>query len=312
MRIFIAGAGGAIGRRLVPMLVDGGHHVVGTTRSPGGAGTVRDMGAEAVVVDALDKKAILDAVVEAEPEVVISQLTALGGPTDLRNFDRSFAATNELRQRGTDLLLAAAVEAGARRYLAQSYTGWSNPRHGGAVKTEADGLDPAPEPRTRESLAAIAHLERVVTDATDIEGLALRYGMIYGTGTAFGHGGEIVEAVAKRKMPIVGNGAGVWSFVHVDDAAAATVAALDRGAPGVYNIVDDEPAPVSEWLPALADAIGAKPPRRVPVWLVRPMLGSHGVSLMTQVRGASNARAKRDLEWAPQVPTWREGFRQGL
>ncbi|MPZ89542.1 MAG: NAD-dependent epimerase/dehydratase family protein, partial [Nitriliruptorales bacterium] len=289
MKIFLAGATGVIGRRLVPLLVDRGHEVVGTTRSADKAEALRVAGAEPVLLDVQDLVALGAAVAQAEPEAVIHQLTALTGSMDIRNLDRSFATTNALRTAGTDQLLAAAVKVGARRFIAQSFTGWTNPRSGGPVKSENDPLDPTPEPRARQTLAAIAHLERTVTEATGIDGLALRYGLFYGPGTGMAAGGQLLELVANRKLPIVGGGTGIWSWVHVDDAATATVAAVERGAPGVYNIVDDDPAPVSEWLPYLADAIGAMPPRKVPAWLVRPLLGAPGISAMTKIRGSSNA-----------------------
>lgn len=312
MRIFVAGATGVIGRRLVPMLLEAGHEVVGTTRTEDKAEMLRGTGVEPVILDGLDKEGVATAVMQAEPEVVIHQLTALAGGVDLRHPDRSLAATNDLRIRGTDHLLAAAIKARARRFIAQSYTGWPNPRTGGPVKSENDGLDPQPLPAMRQALAAIAHLESSVVGADGIDGLALRYGALYGPGTALGVGGQVYELTARRRMPVVGRGGGIWSHVHVDDAAGATLAALDSGAPGVYNVVDDDPAPVSEWLPYLADAIGAEAPMKVPVWLARLMVGSFGVSAMTEIRGSSNAKAKGALGWQLRYPTWREGFRHGL
>ena len=301
MRVFLAGASGAIGARLVPQLIENGHDVIGTTRSPEKSSRLRAQGAEAVVLDLLDRDAVRAAVAAARPDAIIHQATALAGVSDLKHFDRTFAQTNRLRRAGTDALLEAAREAGVDRFIAQSYTSWPYARQGGAVKSEADPLDPTPEPAMRETLAAIRHLEQVVVDAG---GLALRYGGLYGAA-----GDPLVEAVRKRRLPIVGGGGGVWSFVHLDDAAAATVLALERGEPGVYNIVDDEPAPVHEWLPALAEVIGAKPPRRVPRWLGRIAAGAAGVALMTEIRGASNAKAKRELGWTLRYPTWRQGFR---
>jgi 2-alkyl-3-oxoalkanoate reductase len=310
MRVLIAGATGAVGTRLVPLLVAAGHEVVGTSRSEARFGGLQAAGASGVVMDGLDAASVRRAVLEARPDVIVHQLTALRGQVgDLKHFDASFAATNELRTRGTDHLLAAAAEAGVGRFIAQSYSGWPYERTGGPVKTEEDPLDPTPTTASRETLAAIRHVEQQTTDAG---GLALRYGGFYGPGNAIGRGGDVVEMVLARKLPVVGGGTGVWSFCHVDDAASGTAAAVMRGAPGVYNIVDDQPAPVSEWLPALARAIGAKPPMRIPAWMARPLIGEHGVSMMTQVRGASNAKAKRELGWEPAWPSWREGFVSGL
>jgi nucleoside-diphosphate-sugar epimerase len=312
MRVFLAGATGAVGRRLLPQLLDAGHEIVGTTRRPERATELHARGVEAVVVDALDRDAVSSAVTAARPEVVVHQLTALAGPADLRHFDRYLAQTNRLRVEGTDNLLAAARAAGARRLVAQSYTGWPNGRKGSAVKTERDPLDSQPTAASRSALAAIVHLESAVAGAADLEGVVLRYGNLYGPGTAMGAGGELLDMVRRRRLPIVGGGTGVWSHVHVDDAATATVLALDRGNPGIYNLVDDEPAPVAEWLPALAAAVGAKSPHRVPAWLVRPILGEHGIAMMTSVRGSSNAKAKRELGWTLAYPSWRQGFRTGL
>ena len=311
MRIFVAGATGALGRRLTPMLVSGGHHVVGTTRTAARAAELRAAGVEPAVLDALDRDAVLSAVAAAKPDVIVHQLTALSGSPNLRKFDEYFALTNRLRTEGTDHLLAAARAAGVRRFVAQSFTGWTNPRTGSSVKTEEDPLDPRPTAASRETLAAIRHVESAVT-AADLEGVVLRYGGFYGPGNTVGGGGELLEMIRKRQLPVVGGGGGIWSFLHIDDAARATVLAIEGGAPGIYNIVDDEPAPVREWLPYLAQVIGAKPPRRAPAWLVRPLLGEHGISLMTQIRGSSNTRAKRDLGLALRYPTWRQGFRDGL
>ncbi|HSC91858.1 MAG TPA: NAD(P)-dependent oxidoreductase [Gaiellaceae bacterium] len=300
MRVFVAGATGAIGTRLVPQLVDRGHEVVGTARSAERAAPLRGLGAEPVVLDLLDPPAVRKAILTARPDAIVHQATALAGMSDFKQFDRSFAATNRLRTDGTDALLAAAREASVRRVVAQSYAGWPYARVGGAVKTEDDPLDPDPVPAMRETLAAIRHLEQAVAD---VGGVALRYGGFYGSPDD-----AQLELVRKRRFPIVGDGGGVWSFVHLDDAAAATVLALERGASGVYNVVDDEPAPVREWLPALAEAIGAPPPRHVPGWLARLAAGESGVVLMTESRGASNAKAKRELGWALRYPSWRQGF----
>jgi nucleoside-diphosphate-sugar epimerase len=308
MRVFVAGAAGAVGQQLLPLLTAQGHEVTATTRSPGKTALLRQLGAEPVVVDGLDATAVGKAVARAEPEVIIHQMTSLAGGSSLRHFDKVFAVTNRLRTEGTDHLLAAAAAAGVRRFVAQSYTGWSNIREGGPVKTEDDPLDPNPPAAQRESLAAIRHVEQVVPAATQMEGIVLRYGSFYGPGAS----DEFAGMISKRKVPIIGNGAGIWSFLHIHDAATATVAALQRGTPGVYNVVDDEPASVAEWLPYLARAIGVNAPYRVPVWLGRLAAGEVGVSMMTQIRGSSNARAKQELGWQPVWPSWRQGFTRGL
>jgi 2-alkyl-3-oxoalkanoate reductase len=312
MRIFVAGATGAIGRRLVPPLVANRHTVTAMTRSAGKAAGLRAAGAEPVVADALDREAVLRAVCAARPEVVVHQATALAGVTSLRRFDKGFAATNRLRTEGTDHLLAAARAAGTRRLVAQSYTGWPFARTGGPVKTEDDPLDPDPPAELRRTLDAIRHLEAAVGGAEDLEGLVLRYGGFYGPGTSAGAGGYVLDDLRRRRFPIVGAGTGVWSFVHIDDAAAAAVAAVEGGDPGIYQVADDDPAPVAEWLPALAAAVGAPPPRHLPAWLGRLLGGEHAVVLMNEVRGASNAKARRELDWRPAWPSWRQGFRRGL
>jgi 2-alkyl-3-oxoalkanoate reductase len=301
MRVFVAGATGAVGARLVPHLVERGHEVIGTSRSPEKAGRLRAEGAEPIVLDLLDPQAVREAVAATRPEAIVHQATALAGVTDVKHFDRSFAQTNRLRTEGTDALLAGARVAGVQHFVAQSFAGWPYARESERVKTEEDPLDPTPVPAMRETLAAIRHLEQVVTETG---GVALRYGGLYGSPDD-----AQLELVRKRRFPLVGDGGGIWSFVHLDDAAAATVLALERRASGVYNIVDDEPAPVREWLPALAKTIGAKPPRRVPRWLARLAAGESGTVLMTEVRGASNAKAKRELGWTLRYPSWREGFR---
>jgi len=300
MRVFVAGATGAIGARLVPQLVERGHEVFGTSRSPERADRLRAQGAEPVVLDLLDQRAVQEAVAAARPEAIVHQATALAGMTDFKHFDRSFASTNRLRTEGTDALLAAAREVGVRRFVAQSYAGWPYARNDGPVKTEDDPLDPMPVPAMRETLAAIRHLEQAVVDAG---GVALRYGGFYGSPDD-----PQVELVRKRRLPIVGDGEGILSFVHLEDAAAATALALEDGAAGIYNVVDDEPARAREVLPALAAAVGAKPPRRVPRWLARLVAGEAGVVLMTEARGASNAKAKAELGWALRYPSWRQGF----
>jgi 2-alkyl-3-oxoalkanoate reductase len=312
MRVFVAGATGAIGRRLVPLLVSHGHQVTATTRSPHKIGEIRASGAQPTVVDALDRSGVMRAVRQACPEAVVHQVTALGNAKNLRRFDAEFAATNRLRTRGTDYLLEAAVAAGARRFIAQSYTNWTNAREGGPVKNEDDPLDPSPPRAQRNTLEAIDYLERTVAGSAEVVGVALRYGNLYGPGTAFAPNGAIVEAVRRRQFPIVGGGAGVWSFVHVDDAAQATLLALTHGASGVYNVTDNEPAPASVWLPELARILGAKPPLELPAWLGWLLIGSAGLSMMTAARGSSNQRAKLALEWSPGFPTWRTGFRREL
>jgi nucleoside-diphosphate-sugar epimerase len=312
MRIFVAGAAGAIGKRLVPLLRANGHEVVGTTRSAGKVGDLRALGAGSVVLDVLDAEAVGRAVSEAAPDVVVHQATALTGLGSLRNLDEAFAETNRLRTDGTDNLLAAARAAGARKFVAQSFAGWPYAKEGSAVKDETAPLDPSPPASAAESMAAIRHLEETVVGAEALAGIVLRYGNFYGPGTSLREGGEHVVALRKRQFPIVGSGAGIWSFVHIDDAAAATLAAIERGRPGLYNIVDDEPAPASEWLPYLAEVVGAKPPRHVPEWLGRLLAGEQIVSMMTEARGASNAKAKQELGWTLRYPTWRDGFMHGL
>lgn len=289
------------------MLVGRKHHVVATTRSTSKVDLLRGLGAEAVVVDGLDAGLVAEAVARAKPDVIIHQMTALAGKPDMRHFDRWFATTNELRTKGTEHLLGAARATGVSRFLAQSYTGWTNARTGGPVKTEEDPLDANPAAAQRETLTAIRFLESAVLGAP-MEGIVLRYGSFYGPGASE----DLVELVRKRQLPIIGGGTGVWSWIHVGDAAAATVAALDHGTRGVYNIVDDEPATVSDWLPYLASAVGAKPPLRMPAWIGRIVAGRVAVQMMTETRGSSNQKAKRELRWQPRWPSWRDGFRNGL
>jgi nucleoside-diphosphate-sugar epimerase len=299
MRVFLAGASGALGKFLVPRLRQAGHEVVGTTTSPAKTAALRAAGAEPVILDLLDRASVRSAVAAARPDAIVHEATALAGIGDLKHFDRVFAATNRLRTEGTDALLAAARDIGVRRFVAQSYTSWPYARVGGPVKTETDPLDPTPVADMRETFAAIVHLERVVLD---YGGVALRYGGFYGSPDD-----PQIEVVRKRRFPVVGDGGGIWSFVHFEDAAAATVLALDRGT-GVYNIVDDDPAPVREWLPAFAEAVGAKPPLHVPRWAAKIVAGSAVVVLTTEMRGASNAKAKKELGWTLRYPSWREGF----
>ncbi len=309
MKVMVTGAAGAVGGTLVPALVRAGHEVVGTTRSEAKAARLREGGAEALILDVLDRPATRAAVERTQPDAIVHQATALAGMGNLRKFDEEFALTNRLRTEGTENLLEAAGETGVLRFLAQSYAGWPYAREGGPVKSEEDPLDPQVGKEARQTLAGIRRLEEDVTSAG---GLALRYGGFYGPGTGIEQGGDWQELLRRRRFPVVGSGEGIWSFVHLDDVAAATLAALERGAPGVYNVVDDEPAAVKEWLPALAEALGAKPPRHVPAWLGRIALGEHGLNMMQSTRGASNAKAKKELGWEPIWPTWREGFKRGL
>jgi nucleoside-diphosphate-sugar epimerase len=308
MRVFVAGATGAIGQQLVPRLVAAGHEVHGMTRSESKRALLRELGAVPVVADALDADQVAEAVGRARPDVIVHQLTAIGA-IDMRHFDRDFALTNRLRTEGTDHLLSAGQAVGVRRFVAQSVGAYgAYARRGGPVKGEQDPLDPAPAREMRETLAAIRQLEEAVLGARRTEGIVLRYGVFYGPGTSLAPGEEQFELVRKRKFPLVGDGGGVWSFIHVADAAEATVAAIEHGSRGVYNVVDDDPVPVAEWLPELAQTLGAKKPMRVPRFIGRLFAGQAGVVMMTDVRGASNAKAKRELGWRPAHPTWRQGF----
>jgi nucleoside-diphosphate-sugar epimerase len=308
MNVLVAGATGALGRQLVARLVASGHEVVGMTRSASKQDVVRELGAIPVVADALEPDEVARVVAEARPEVIVHELTALAGSLDVRHFDRDFAATNRLRTEGTDHLLAAGRAVGVRRFVARSFAGWPFARSGGPVKTEDDPLDPTPAEAMRRTLDAIRHLEDAVVNAEWTEGIVLRYGGFYGPGTSLGPGGEHVEQIRRRRFPVVGGGAGVWSFIHIEDAAEATLVAVERGRRGIYNIVDDEPAAVAEWLPAVAAALGARPPRRVPRAIGRLLAGEAATVMMTEVRGASNAKAKASLGWQPRHASWREGF----
>jgi nucleoside-diphosphate-sugar epimerase len=300
MRVFVVGASGAIGTRLVPQLIDRGHEVIGTSRSPDKAKGLRALGAEAVVLDALDARAVREAVRRAEPNAIVHQATALANGRFGRSLDRTFAQTNRLRTEGTDNLLAAAREAGVPRFVAQSFANYRYAREGGMVKTEDDPLDPTPLPNTVETNAAMRHLDEAATDAG---GIVLRYGGFYGAAND-----GLIGPVRKRQFPIVGDGGGFGSFIRLDDAAAATVLALEHDGPAIYNIVDDDPAPVREWLPALATALGAKPPRHFPVWLARMFAGEANAVMSIESRAASNAKAKRELGWTLRYPSWRQGF----
>ena len=307
MKVFVAGATGAMGKQLVPRLVAAGHEVVGMTSKEANRDLVAELGATPVVADALQPDQVAEAVGRADPDVIVHQLTAIGA-IDLRHLDRSFALTNRLRTEGTDHLLSAGRAVGVKRFVAQSAIYGFYARTGGAVKTEEDPLDPDPPRAMRESLAAVRHLEEAVLGASWTEGIVLRYGAFYGPNTSMTAGSEQFEMIEKRKFPLAGNGAGVWSFIHIADAAEATLAAVDRGTRGIYNIVDDDPAPVSEWLPSLAQTLGAKKPVHVPRFVGRMFAGEVGALFMTEIRGASNAKAKRDLGWQPDHPSWRQGF----
>lgn len=312
MKVFVAGSTGAIGRSLLPLLIEKGHEVVALVRTPARAKDVEALGARAAVADALDPDGLRAAIRRAAPETVIHELTSLKGVTNFRRFDQDFALTNRFRTRTLDTMLAASRSFGARRFIAQSYCGWPYAREGSPVKTEDDPLDPNPPASFRESLAAIRHLEDTIRQTRDIEAVALRYGNLYGPGTDISDTGAVIHLVSRRRLPLFGSGAGIWSFIHVRDAASATVAAMSRGSPGIYNVVDDDPAPVNVWLPALANALGARPPRRLPAWLGALLLGEGGLSMMTLVRGGSNAKAKRELGWQPSFASWRRGFVEGL
>ena len=304
MRVFVTGATGALGRYLVPGLVAAGHEVNATTRTPGKVAQLRQAGAEPVVVDGLDREGVIAAVKSAAPEVIVHEMTALAGLRSLRNPDKTFAATNELRTRGTDNLLAAAGQAGTRRVIAQGYAGAGPDRRSGPLKTEEDPPDWRPIRSAVQGPAAIAYVEKTVP-ADAPEGLVLRYGGFYGPGAS----DFLLEMLRKRQVPVIGGGTGVWSFIEITDAAAATIAAVEHGAPGLYNVVDDDPAPVAEWLPYLAKVAGAKPPLRLPAWLGRLLAGEFVVSQMTTSRGFSNEKARKELSWEPRYASWREGFR---
>ncbi len=306
MRIFVAGATGAVGCRLVPRLVREGHVVTGLTHTPSNAGFVQELGAEPIVADALDREAIHAAVSAARPDVIVHELTDLKDASDLRKFERTFASSNRLRIEGTDYLLAAARDCGVKRMVAQSFCGWPYARIGGHVKSEEEPLDPNPPEQQRSTLDAIRHLERAVSTSAAPEGVVLRYGAFYGPNTGLFEATQIAQ-IRKRHVPMIGDGAAWWSFLHIDDAAEATALAVMHGA-GVYNIVDDDPAPVREWLPAMAAILRAKPPFRVPAWLARLAAGEHLVAMMTESRAGSNAKAKRELGWRPRHPSWRQGF----
>ena len=307
MRVFVTGATGALGRYLVPGLIAAGHQVTASTRTPGKVARLREAGAEPVILDGLDREAVIAAVRAAGPEVIVHQMTALAGlgSQSFRRVDRAFAATNELRTSGTDNLLEAAAQAGTRRVIVQSYAGAAPDKpSSGALKTEEDPPDWLPIPGAAQMPAAITYVDKTVPLKAP-EGIVLRYGTFYGPGAS----DPLVELTRKRRLPVIGGGTGVWSFIEISDAAAATLAAVGHGAPGIYNVVDDDPAPVAEWLPYLAQVAGAKPPMRMPAWLGRLLAGEFVVAQMTSSRGSSNQKARKELGWEPQYPSWREGFR---
>ena len=312
MKIFVTGGTGAIGRFLIPQLLENRHEVVALTRSPNKAVLIENMGATAAIADPLNKQQLTAAVRMAEPEVIIHQLTSLTSAGNFKRVDQELALTNRFRTEVTDDLLAAARTIGTRRFIAQSFCGWPYGRKGGPVKTEEDPLDPKPMENFTKTLAAIRYLEDKMRSVTFLEGIALRYGNFYGPGTAIGKGGAVYKMVRKRRLPLIGGGGGIWSFIHIIDAARATVAAVSHGTAGIYNIADDEPAKVATWLPFLARAIGAKPPYKIPHWLGELTAGKEGVMMMTQIRGCSNAKAKRELNWTPVYPSWRVGFVDAL
>jgi nucleoside-diphosphate-sugar epimerase len=309
VRVFVAGGAGAVGRRLVPQLVARGHQVTATTTGPGKLGLLEQLGADGVVMDGLDAVSVGEAVAMARPDAIVHEMTGLSvahaGKTDMRHFDRWFATTNRLRTEGTDHLLAAAEATGVPHVVAQSYAGWNGIRKGGWVKTEEDPLDPETGTGFSNGAEAIRHVEDVVVKAG---GAVLRHGTLYGPGAT----DYQVELLRKRQFPLVGGGTGYCSWVHLDDAASAAVLAVEQQAKGVFNIVDDEPAPASEWLPYLAACAGAKPPMRVPKWLARLLAGDVAVTMMTEGRGFSNAKAKRELGWKPRHASWRQGFKESI
>jgi nucleoside-diphosphate-sugar epimerase len=312
MKVLVAGATGGLGRSLVPQLVSAGHEVTAMIRSESGAAGVRAQGAQVVFADGLDAAAVKAAVDTARPDVVVHQMTALRSGINFKKFDQSFAMTNRLRTEGTENLLAASQAAGVRRFVVQSYAGWNLQHGGSATKTEADPLDPDPLPATRQTMAGIKRLESLVTGADGIEGVVLRYASFYGPTGDIGKGGSMVELIKKRRLPLIGDGTGVWSFIHYDDAAAVTVKAIESDVTGIYQIADDEPAEARVWLPEFAKILGAKPPMHIPAWLGRLAAGEVGVAAFTEIRGADNSLAKRTFDWQPGYASWREGFRHGL
>ena len=305
MKVLVAGATGALGKQLVPRLVEAGHQVTAMSRTDTKRSEIEELGATPVIADALDAEQVARAVAEAEPEAIVHELTSLSGAMNLRRFAKTFATTNRLRTEATDHLLSAGRAFGVRRFVAQSYAGWPYARVGGPVKTETDPLDQHPPAPVRTTIDAIRYLEESVVGADWTVGIALRYGGFYGPGTSLDVDGEMIDAIQSRRFPIVGDGAGIWSFIHVADAAEATLAAVEHGERGIYNVVDDDPAPTAEFLPEIAETLGAKPPRRVPRFVGRLLAGEAVAVMMTEVRGASNEKAKRELGWRPRHPSWR-------
>lgn len=312
MKILVAGATGGLGQSLVPKLVAAGHEVTGMIRSESSAAALRAQGAGVVLADGLDGAAVKAAVSATEPEVVVHQMTALKSGINFKKFDESFATTSRLRTEGTDHLIAASQATGVRRIVFQGYAGWNLHHGGSATKTEKDPLDPNPLPGSAKTMAALRYLESRVTEAEGLEGVVLRYAGFYGPTGDIGAGGSVVELIRKRRLPLIGDGAGVWSFIHYDDAADVTVKAIEGTATGIYQIADDDPAPASVWLPEFAKILGAKPPRHLPAWLGRLAVGDLGVNAFTEIRGADNSLAKHTFDWQPGYASWRTGFREGL
>jgi 2-alkyl-3-oxoalkanoate reductase len=312
MRILLAGASGAIGQTLIPYLVRDQHEVFGLFRNPAHADSVKSLGASPVIGDALDADAVHKAVADIKPQAILHELTALPAHIDLRHIDHDFELTNRLRTEGTRNLTTAAVKAGVEKFIAQSFAGWPYAPKGIRLKTEEDPFDSSPAPKLKPALDALETLEHTVLREQGFIGIVLRYGPFYGPLSSIARDGAIVEDIRAHKIPIVGQGTGVWSFIHLDDAATATIAALNRGQRGVYNIVDDDPAPVAEWLPYLAECVGAKPPGHVPNFTAKFLIGEHAVAMMNDIRGVSNEKAKRELDWTPKWSSWRQGFREGL
>lgn len=311
-KIFILGGTGALGRQLIPLLIERGHDIIALARNPDQVRDLRKFGIQTTSADPLNEEALAAAIYGASPEIIIHQLSVLSDAFNLWNCEAEHALINRFRTEVTHTLLQSARAFGVRRLIAQSFCGWPFARQGSLIKTEEAPLDPDPPDNLKGSLAAIRYLERAVQDSVEPQALALRYGVFYGPGTNIANDGAVVEFVRKRKLPVIGNGTGIWSFTHVGDAARATVAAISHGSPGIYNIVDDEPAPIATWLPALAAAVGVSPPRKIPAWLARLVIDEAGMSLMTTARGGSNAKAKRELDWKPVYSSWRRGFVEGL
>lgn len=312
MRILLAGASGAIGRTLIPLLVEQQHEIFGLFRNPAHRDLVQSLGATPVVADVFDGQAVAARFEEIRPQAVINQLTAIPARLDLRHFERDFELTNRLRTEGTRNLSSAAVRVGVERFISQSFAGWPYARRGITLKTEEDDLDPTPAPQMKTTFDALEMMEHIVLREKGFNGIVLRYGPFYGPHSSIAKDGTMVEDIRHHKVPIVGQGTGVFSFIHLYDAATATVAALTKAQHGIYNIVDDDPAPVVDWLPYLAQCVGAPAPRHVPNWLAKMLIGEHVVAMMNDIRGVSNAKARKELQWAPKWSSWKEGFREGL